>query len=253
MFVAVAGLSGDPSAIQGAAVLCGLTMMEVRARCAGVLPRILVRQVAEDEARRLVAGLEVLGFRVFAAEVRQVPVDAQRIVARQLEWTDSAFAVTDGRGTRHDCPLSTLALFQFGFRATSHAETVKTTERKFSMGKALMTGGLSISTTVVKVTEQVTSNREFCILATRTEGLPAIMLYELRLGFQCLGAELKPSRYLNLKALLERLRALPVPVDERTAQPAYLRGLPQLGVDELDLGLFLVREGFFPGAGGILP
>jgi hypothetical protein len=259
MFVAVTGLPADSSAMQGAAALCGLTMMEVRARCAGALPRILVRQAAEDEARRFVAGLGALGFGVFAAEVRQVPVDAQRIVARQLEWTDSGFAVTDGRGTRHDCPFSTLALLQFGFRATSHAETVKTTERKFSMGKALMTGGLAFSKTVEKVTEQVSTNREFCILATRTEGLPAIILYELRLGFQCLGAELKPSRYLNLKALLERLRASHVPVDERTAQPAYLRGLPQLGVDELDLGLFLVREamnleqGLFPGAGGILP
>lgn len=242
MFVAVAALPGDPAALQGAAGLCALTMMEVRARCAGVLPKILVRQAPELEARRIVAGLGSLGFRAFAAEVRQVPLDAQRIVARQLEWTDSGFAVTDGRGTRHDCPCSTLALFQFGYRATSQSEMVKSTERKFSMGKALLTSGLSVSKTVVKVTEQVTTNREFCIVAARSGGLPAIILYELRLGFQGLGADLKPSRYLNLKALLERLRALPVPVDERTAQPAFLRGLPQLGVDELDLGLFLVRE-----------
>jgi len=241
MFIAVAGFPEAQSAMQQAAALCGLAMMEVRSRCAGVLPRVLVRQAPEAEARRLAAGLEALGFRTFAAEVRQIPSDAQRIVARQLEWTDSGFAVTDGRGTRHDCPFSTLALLQFGFRATSHSEIVKSTERKFSVGKALMTGGLAFSKTVEKVTEQVSTTREFCILAARTEGLPAIILYELRLGFQCLGAGLKPSRYLNLKALLERLRALPVPVDDRTAQPGYLRGLPQLGVDELDLGLFLVR------------
>ena len=76
----------------------------------------------------------------------------------------------------------------------------------------------------------------------RAEGLPAIILYEFRLGFQCLGAELNPARHLNLKALLERLRALAqAPVDDRTTQPAYLRGLPRLGVDEADLGLFLVQ------------
>ena len=42
---------------------------------------------------------------------------------------------------------------------------------------------------------------------------------------------------------MERLRALvPAPLDDRAAQPAFLRGLPQLGVDEVDLGLFLVQE-----------
>ena len=243
MFVAVAGLPGDPSAMKEAAALCGLTLMEVGARCAGVLPRVLVRQAPEAEAGRLVAGLGALGFLAFAADVRQVPSDAQRIVARQLEWTDSGFAVTDGRGTHQDCPFSTLVLFQYGFRTTSQTDIVKTTERKFSLGTALITGGLSVSKKVETVTHQVTSTRETFILVVRGQGLPAIILYEFRLGFQCLGAELKHARHLNVKALLERLAALaPVPVDDRAAQPGYLRGLPQLGVDEVDLGLFLVQE-----------
>jgi hypothetical protein len=242
MFIAVAGLSDAPTSMQGAAVLCGLTLMEVRALCSGVLPKILVRQAPEDQARRLAAGLRDLGFRAFVAEVRQVPTDAQRIVARQLEWTSTGFAVTDGRGARHDCPSASIALFQPGHRTTSHSELVKSTERKFSMGRALLTGGLSFSKKVVTVTEQVTSERESFILVVRAESLPAIILYESRLGFQCLGADIKPTRHLNLKALLERLRALaPAPLDDRAAQPTYLRGLPRLGVDEADLGLFLVQ------------
>ncbi len=191
MFIAVAGLP-KPTAMQQAAALCGLAMMEVRSRCAGVLPRVLVRQAPEAEARRLAAGLEALGFRTFAAEVRQIPSDAQRIVARQLEWTDAGFTVTDGRGTRHDCPSATLALLQPGFRTAVPAEVVKTTERKFSLGRALATGGLSISKKVEKVTEQVSTSRESYILVVRTGGLPGIMLYESRLSFQCLGAESSP-------------------------------------------------------------
>jgi hypothetical protein len=243
MFVAVAGLPGDPAAMRGAAALCGLTVMEVGARCGGVLPRVLVRQAPEDEARRLVTGLGALGFRAFAADVRRIPSDAQRIVARRLEATGSGLNVTDGRGTCHPCPFTTIALVQTGYRTTSHSEVVKSTERKFSMGRALMTGGLALTKKVETVTEQVTSSRESFILVARTEGLPAIILYESRLGYPCLGAELKPSRHLNLKAVLERLRALvPAPLDDRAAQPAFLRGLPQLGVDEVDLGLFLVQE-----------
>jgi hypothetical protein len=216
--------------------------MEVRTRCAGVLPKILVRQAPEDQALRLAEGLRDLGFRAFAADVRQVPTDAQRIVARQLEWTRTGFAVTDLRGARHDCPSAGIALFQPGHRTTSHSELVKTTERKFSMGQALLTGGLSPTKKIVTVTEQVTSERESFILVVRAERLPAIILYESRLRFQCLGADIKAARHLNLKALLERLLALaPAPVDDRATQPTYLRGLPQLGVDEADLGLFLVQ------------
>jgi hypothetical protein len=242
MFIAVADLSEAPTAMQGAAALCGLTLVEVRARCAGVLPRILVRQAPAEQALRLTAGLRDLGFRAFAAEVSQVPTDRQRIVARQLDWTGNGFAVTDGRGACHDCPSASITLFQPGHRTTSHAELVKSTERKFSMGRALLTGGLSFSKKVVTVTEQVTSERESFILVVRAEGLPAIMLYESRLRFQCLGADIKHARHLNLKVLLERLRALsPAPVDDRATQLSYLRGLPGLGVDETDLGLFLVQ------------
>jgi hypothetical protein len=243
MFVAVAGLPADPSAMREAAVLCGLTPMEVGTRCAGALPRILVRQAGEDEARRQAAGLGALGFLAFAADARQVDGDAQRVVARQLEWTDAGCAVMDGRGTRHDCPFAGIVLIQAGFRTATLSEIVKSTERKFSMGKALLSGGLALTRKVETVSEQVTSTRETFILVQRRPDQPAIILYESRLGFQCLGADLRHTRQLNLKALLERLRAqVPAPVDDRAAQPAFLRGLPRLGVDEVDLGLFLVRE-----------
>jgi hypothetical protein len=207
-----------------------------------VLSKILVRQAPQDQARRLPAGLRDLGLLAFATEVRQVPTDAQRIVSRQLEWTSTGFAVTDGRGACHDCPSPSIALFQPGHRPTSHSELVKSTDHKFSMGRALLTRGLFLSKKVVTVTEQVISERESFILVVRAEGLPAIILYESRLGFQRLGVDIKAARHLNLKALLERLRALaPAPVDDRAAQPTYLRGLPRLGVDEADLGLFLVQ------------
>jgi hypothetical protein len=63
------------------------------------------------------------------------------------------------------------------------------------------------------------------------------------MGFQCLGQTLG-SRHQNLVALLERLRALAphAPVDDRVSRTPFLRGLPTLGPDPTDLGLFLVRE-----------
>ena len=242
MFVTVTRLPELPSALAEAAVLCGLTPMEVRARCAGVLPRVLVRQASAADGQRMVAGLEALGFQAFAAAPEEVPTDAQRIVARQLAWTEGGLAVQEAGGARHECLATTFNLLQTGFRATTHAEVVKSTERKFSMGRALATGGLSLSKTVETVRNEVTIHRESFILVNRAQGLPAIMLYESRLDFQCLGAGLQHTRVGNLKALLERLRTLSaVPVDDLTSQQSFLRGVPQIGVDEVDLGLFLIR------------
>jgi len=249
-FIAVAALPESASALTEAAALCGLTPMEARTRCAGLLPRVLVRQADEAEARRLTAGLTALGFRAFAAEPRQVPGDAQRVLARDLEWTGTGLAVTDGRGGRHDCPARSIVLVQPGFRSSSQTERVKSTERKFSMGRALLSGGLSLTKTVVTVSDQVTSSREPFLLVTRTGDLPALILYETRLNYQGLGAALQPSRILNFRTVQERLRGLG-PMDDSTAQPAYLRGLPELGVDPVDLGRFLVRLAItLPGAPG---
>ena len=76
----------------------------------------------------------------------------------------------------------------------------------------------------------------------RTGDLPALTMYESKMNFQCLGPGILPTRQANLQALLARLRALgEVPVDDLTHQQAFLRGVPQLGVDEVDLGLFLIR------------
>ena len=244
MFIAVTRLPDDPAAFAEAAALCGLAQAEARSRCAGPLPRVLVRQAAEDEARAWAAGLEALGFRTLVADPRLIPTDAQRIVARQLAWADTGFTVTDLQARSHEVFFPDITLFQTGLRTTSHAEVVKSTERKFSMGRALATGGLSLSKTVETTSTEVTSHRDSFVLVERDGGRPGVILYESRLNFQCLGAALQHTRAGNLKVLLERLRTLAgVAVEERAAQPAFLRGLPHVGVDEVDLGLFLAREG----------
>lgn len=244
MFLAVTRLPVDTAAYAAAAGLCGLTQAEVRSRCAGVLPKVLIRQLPAVEAPKAVAGLEALGFGILAAEPGEVPTDAQRVLARQLAWTDTGFAVTDAQGRRHEVFFPDIVLFQTGFRTTSQETVVKSKERKFSVSRALLTSGLSLSKTVETTRTEVTSHRESFILVERDGGQPGVMLYEARLNFQCLGAAIQPTRPGNLKALLARLTSLSAaPVDARAAQPAFLRGLPQVGVDEVDLGLFLARTG----------
>lgn len=244
MFIAVAKMPEGAEGPKRAAALTGQALADAARSLAGVLPRILLRAVAAEEAGRLVAALEAEGFVAFAGEASAVPTDKDRVVARNLEWTDAGFAVLDGRGQRHECPFAAVSAFLRGVKLNTTTEIVKTSERRLSIGKTLATGGLPIMKTVVTTSERTTADKEGFLLVQRSDGQSDIILYEQRLNYQCLGAELQPSRHSNLVALSARLRACApeAPLDDRITRTGFLGGLPLLAADPMDLALYLVAQ-----------
>jgi hypothetical protein len=84
--------------------------------------------------------------------------------------------------------------------------------------------------------------REAFLLVQRGDGAGDLMLYERRLDYRFLGAEMQPSSHANFDRLVTRVRAFcpAVPVDERVAQPSFVNGLPATSGDSTDLALYLV-------------
>lgn len=242
MLVAVARIPPGPSAVQQAAAIAGLAAPDAARFLAGTLPRILVR--ATSEGARLVAELESAGFVAFAAEESAVITDAQRIVARNLELAEDGLVAVDGRGQRCACPAPAIGAILRGFRFVETTEVEKTTQRKLSLGKALITGGLAVTKKVETTSERTTSAKEAFLLLQRSDGLPEIMLCERRLNFQCLGPDLQPSALGNLVALLARLRVLAprAALDDRLTRPGFLAGLPPTALDPVDLAIFLATQ-----------
>lgn len=242
MFLAITRLPEDPASLARAAAITGLAPADTARLLTGTLPRVLLR--GAPEGVRLAAELEAVGFGAFAAEPSAIPTDRDRLVARNLTFSPEGFVALDGRGQPQACPATAIAAFLRGVRQVESSETVKTTERKLDLGKALLTSGLMITKKVETTSERRTSSREPFLLVQRNDGQPAIMLYEQRLNYQGLGPSLQPSRTANFLALLERLRALAptAPLDDRILRPGYLAGLPPLSADPADLALFLVTE-----------
>lgn len=242
MFLAIARLPEDPARLERLAALTGLARSDAARLVAGTLPRVVLRNA--PEGARLAAALEAEGFRAFAAEAASIPTDRDRVVARNLAFTPAGCTVTDGKGQEHPCPASAIGAFLRGHRTQEASETVKTTERKLDLGKALLTSGLMVTKKVETVSERRTSTREPFLLVERNDGQPAIILYEQRLNYQGLGADLQPSRAANFLALIGRLQAMAptAPLDDRILRPGFLGGLPPLTADPADLALFLVAE-----------
>jgi hypothetical protein len=139
--------------------------------------------ISDEEAASSQKGFPVRTFRfnghTLHAESRQketLAVDYQKI-----------FLIIRGMGTKQE----------------TSTETTK--ERKFDLGKAVLSGGLTISKTVKTTEQKITEEREG-FLFVYAEGVLPLVFREGALDYSSLGPALQPSRTANFTALLAELR-----------------------------------------------
>ena len=251
--MAVVSIPVEPDARKRAALLAELAPADLNRRLVGTLPRVLASGLSEERAAGLASELEALGFTVITCDPAAVPGDDERVIARRVDFADRALVVTDGQGNTHTCSPQTMGLFQRGVRHSRKSTKVTTSERRFAVGKALLTGGLLLTKKVEKTTVKTRESEEGLLLIQRTDGEPDIILYERRVNYEFLGPEMLPSSRGNLDLLWLRLCALApaVATDDRAAQPGFVSGLPATSADPVDLALLLValarlKEGAAP-------
>lgn len=240
--MAVVRLPVDASAAGRAAAALELSLADVSMRLRGTLPRVLL---VDADPARIEAGaraLEALGYATVALDPAVVPRDDERIVARTLELGPHSFTAVDAAGARHECPLIAVDLILRGVRVSATREVTTTSERKFSVGKALLTGGLMMTNKVKTTHVKNTESREHVVLVHRNDGAPDVALLERHLDYRFLGGEMQPSSFQNLELTLARLRSLSPSaiVDDRATRPGFVSGLPQTSADPVDLALYLV-------------
>ena len=84
--------------------------------------------------------------------------------------------------------------------------TETTKERKFDIGKAVLTGGLVISKTVKATEQKITEEREG-FLFVYAKGVLPLVFREGALDYSSLGPALQLSRTANFTALLAEIRS----------------------------------------------
>ena len=242
MLLVIANAPKDPLAQTRAAQLAALPPADFSRRLVGTLPRILLPAVPVDRIGSLVDEFEALGFAAFSCDPAAAPGDDDRLLVRGFEIETGALAFLDGQGNRHACVAGAVSLIQRGVRATTTSETVTTNERRLDMGKAVLTGGLMLTSKVQKKSVRSEETREPFLLLQRNDGQPDAIIYERRVDYRFLGAEKQPASHANLERTLARLRALApsAPVDDRAARPGFVSGLPLTSCDPVDLALYLV-------------
>lgn len=245
MLLIVVSAPSKPDAASIAASAAGIPLAEARLRLTGVLPRVLAADRDEAKLAASAQALTAAGFVAAVVDPRAAPGDQDRIIARSLAFGPGELTVSEGVGTetRHVLAATAFELIQRGVRVLRSERTTTTSQRKLSLGRAMLTGGIVMTKKVEKSSTQTTETREPFIVIHRTDGGPDVILYEKRIDFRFLGPHMQPTSRGNLEATLVRLRALApgVPVDDRVAKPGFASGLPSAGADPVDLALHLVR------------
>jgi hypothetical protein len=181
----------------------GLTLAEARMRLAPEPPALLAR-LEPDKANVLVAALRKAGLAALAVDVR-CPTDKDRTVARSFALDDTAITFTPRFGDSMKVEWPDVVAILRGLRA-SRSEVERTEKSKsFSVGTAIVTGGLRMTRTSTKTVRSSEEAIEQVILVYARGGRAAT-LAESELDFSCLGAGMQPSSTANMVELARLLR-----------------------------------------------
>jgi hypothetical protein len=232
----------DEARIRAIGGIVALAPAEVRHKLMGTMPRVLCVDADDTRLENCVAQLATIHVRALTCDSDVVPNDRERLVAKTLAFQTSGLHVNENDAGGETCPYSAIELVQRGTR--EHDETVVTesTHRKFSMGKALASGGILLSSKVKTTSVQHKHKSERFILLQRRDGERGIILYERRLDYRFLGAKMDPSAFANLEAVFAELKSKlgSTPIDTTVSQPGFARSFPQTMTDRMDLAIYLV-------------
>ena len=196
----------------------GFAPAEARMRLAGEPPLLLVRW--EDErAEALAASLRGTGEAAVSCPLPP-PGDADRLVCRTFRLAPGAVELSPRLGPPLVLPDGQLRLVLRGLRVQRESKVRVEKERKFDLGKAIMTQGLMLTSEKKREVQTEVEEAEGFVFLYSDAGGTA--LYEAEVAFTSLGAQVRPSRHENLDLVVRLLR-------ERSPAALYDDRLIRLG------------------------
>jgi hypothetical protein len=176
----------------------------------------------DDRARALdlLAKLRARGHHVVACDVAAVASSEAMIHVRSFRIDPDALSAVSTKGEPQRVEWADIVALVRAMHRTRTEQVEKTAERKFSLGRAAMSGGVLMTKTVTKSTTHTNEEREQVLYVFRNGGVP-LLVNQSRTRYEGLGAELRPSQIENFTTVVRVLResAPRAPYDERLLAP----------------------------------
>jgi hypothetical protein len=138
----------------------GITPYDLRLRVGGALPVILERTADADRARALLATLRGQGHGAVGCDVAAVPAADSLPRLRAFELSADELTLVAADGGRQGVPFAAVAAVVRALHVVEEDLHTQTTTRQLSVGRAVLTSGLSMTKQVVKETRQQREERQ---------------------------------------------------------------------------------------------
>jgi hypothetical protein len=179
---------------------------DLRLRLAGPVPVTFHTCAEQAQALAHLAFLRGRGHGAVTCLLDEVPGPNLQIVPREFELGATALSGTDDRGRPFQVAYSDIRALVRVSCVSNAVSSQTTTEKKFDMGRALISGGLMMRKSVEKTTSEASSSQQQMLYLYRASTPEPLVWKELSLRYQGLGAEMKASSMLSFARLVELLR-----------------------------------------------
>jgi len=193
--------------VQALAVTLRITAYETRQRMIGGGPAVVASFADPQQARTLSAKLNQNGVATLIIDADAVRNKAGRFVVRRFELKEWALRIEAVDGQCAEIAYGDIDLLIPGTRILGQSETITVTERKFSLGRTILSGGIPLTKKVERLEEVNKEERENVLYLYAGER-PPVVFSQSGMVYDGLGTAMKMSRELNFAYLTSELRRL---------------------------------------------
>lgn len=193
--------------VQTLAVSVGITAYEMRQRLIGDGPSVVAGFTDRQQARALAMKLNLDGVATLIVDSETLRSTAGRFVVRRFELQERSLRIEDNDGRCAEIVYGAVDLLLPGTRILGQSETITVTERTFSLGKTILSGGIPLTKKVERQEEVNREEREniLCLYAAEH---PPVLFGQSGMTYDGFGPAMKLTRELNFAFLKSELRRL---------------------------------------------
>ena len=193
--------------VQAISSTLGITVFEARQRMIGGGPAVVASFADPQQALAMAKRLNQSGIATLVVDAAEVRGRAGYLIVRRFELNDASMRIEQGDGQRAEIPYGEIDLLLPSTSIVRYSEKRTVTERKLSVGKTILSGGIPLSKKV-KHEEEMTTEERGKVLYLYAGNRPPIVFSQDGMTYDGLGAAMKLSRELNFTYVISELRRL---------------------------------------------
>jgi len=191
--------------VQALATALGITVYEARPRMIGGGPSVVASFADPELALALAKKLNQSGIATLILDAAAVRSSADYFIVRRFELNEWSMRIETSDGHWAEIPYTEIDLLLPGTSIVGSSETKTVTERKLSIGKTVLSGGIPMTRKVEQQEEAASEERRKVLYLYAAKRSP-VFFSQNGMTYDGLGAAMKLSRELNFNHLMSELR-----------------------------------------------